>query len=96
MLVEDFGTIEAATEQIRKIKNGSGKGGKLIDIQEKMDALDDRVEVKELLKNIQADLPALEELLARCSEGWGMRIQSTASITRASRSMPFRKTPQRL
>lgn len=42
-----------------------------MEIWEKMDALDDRVGVKELLNNIQANLPELEELLAEYSEGWG-------------------------
>ena len=33
--------------------------------------VDDREEVKELLSRIQAQLPALEELLARSSDHWG-------------------------
>jgi len=34
-------------------------------------ALDDRIEVKELFRHLQAELPALEELLAKCSGDWG-------------------------
>lgn len=35
------------------------------------DALDNRIEVKELFKHLQAELPALEKLLAKCSGDWG-------------------------
>lgn len=35
------------------------------------DDLDDRREVRDLLKNLHAQLPALEELLAKCSDHWG-------------------------
>ena len=34
-------------------------------------ALDDRKEVHELFKNLQASLPAFEELLAKCGGHWG-------------------------
>jgi hypothetical protein len=33
--------------------------------------LDDRIEVRELFKNLKTELPALEELLAKCSGPWG-------------------------
>ena len=33
--------------------------------------LDDRPEVRDLLKNLQAQLPALESLLAQCNNHWG-------------------------
>jgi len=33
--------------------------------------MDDRAAVKELLNNLRAQLPALEELLERCSGHWG-------------------------
>jgi len=36
-----------------------------------MDNGDDRPEVRELFKNLQAQLPALEKLLAQCSNHWG-------------------------
>ncbi len=35
------------------------------------DALDDRTEVKELFRHLQAELPALEKLLAKSSGDWG-------------------------
>jgi hypothetical protein len=35
-----------------------------------MDNVDDRLEVRELFKNLQAQLPALEHLLAQCSSHW--------------------------
>jgi len=37
----------------------------------KVDELDDRPEVRELLQNLQAQLPALEALLTLCSNHWG-------------------------
>ena len=37
----------------------------------KENASDDRMEVKELFKNLKAELLALEELLAKCSGDWG-------------------------
>jgi hypothetical protein len=36
-----------------------------------VDDLDDREEVRELLMNLQAQLPALEKLLTLCSSHWG-------------------------
>ncbi len=36
-----------------------------------MDNVDDRPEVRELFQNLQAQLPALENLLAQCSSHWG-------------------------
>jgi hypothetical protein len=36
-----------------------------------VDELDDREEVRELLMNLQAQLPALEKLLTLCSSHWG-------------------------
>lgn len=36
-----------------------------------MDNVDDRPEVRELFQNLQAQLPALENLLAQCSNHWG-------------------------
>ena len=38
---------------------------------ETSDAMDDRTPVKELFKNLRAQLPALEELLEKCSGSWG-------------------------
>jgi hypothetical protein len=35
------------------------------------DGFDDRPEARELFKNLQAQLPALEALLAQCSNHWG-------------------------
>ena len=37
----------------------------------KTNDMDDREEVKALLNGLQAQLPTLEELLARCSDHWG-------------------------
>ena len=37
----------------------------------KTNDVDDREEVKALLNGLQAQLPTLEELLARCSDHWG-------------------------
>ena len=36
-----------------------------------VDDLDDREEVRELFKEMQAQLPALEALLTQCSNHWG-------------------------
>lgn len=36
-----------------------------------MDNVDDRPEVRELFQNLQAQLPALENLLVQCSSHWG-------------------------
>ena len=36
-----------------------------------MDNVDDSPEVRELFQNLQAQLPALENLLAQCSNHWG-------------------------
>lgn len=71
MLVEQFGSIKEVNEELGKIKRGKGEGGKLVEILEKMNALDDRVEVKELFKNLQASLPELEERLEKSSGEWG-------------------------
>ena len=40
-------------------------------MSQKVTELDDRVEVKELFKNLKKELPALEELLAKCGGPWG-------------------------
>ncbi len=36
-----------------------------------MKQIDDRAEVRELFMQLQAQLPALEEVLAKCSDHWG-------------------------
>jgi len=40
-------------------------------MSKKAGASDDRMEVRELFKNLQAELPALEELLTKCCGDWG-------------------------
>jgi len=50
-------------------KRDSSKAAKKASVQPFVD-LDDRPEARELFKSLKAELPALQELLAKCSEHW--------------------------